>query len=142
MTSCTFGVGGDIRIYIEHTLTPLVEYKDPNPLKIAYFGFASYGQSMARFYYDCRGDEIYTPTQLAQRCQQTNTTDFEHNHFVAIGENATASPDYLVNLPVFVAGKQDAHILIASDNSSLDQIQNGYEIGEAWCWFHWLLEYK
>lgn len=84
---------------------------------------------MARFYYDCRGDETYTPTQLAERCEQTRTSDEEHQHFVPIGASATESPDYLVNMPVYVAGQQDAHILIASDNSSLDQIRNGYEIG-------------
>lgn len=126
---------GDIRIYIEHTLTAIIEHKDPNPLKIAYFGFSSYGQAMARFYYDCRGDEIYTPSQLVQYCNHTSATQNVHNIFSPIGGNATTNPDYLVRLPVYVTGKQDAHILIASDNSSLNQIRNGYEIGESWCSF-------
>lgn len=122
---------GDIRVFIEHTQAPIIEYKDPNPLKIAYFGFSSLGQSLARFYYDCRGDEIYTPGQLSEYCEKYSTNDTDYQRFVPIGANAIINPDnYLVNLPVFVTAKQDAHILIASDNSSLDNIQNGYEIGE------------
>lgn len=141
--SFRLSAAGDIRVFIEHTLTPLIEYKDPNPLKITHFGFTSYGQSLARFYYNCRGDEIYTPTQLAQRCEQTSTSDLEHTHFVPIGANAAESSDHVVNLPIFVAAKQDAHILISSDNSSLDHIRNGYEIGEAYQ-FHfvaWLVDF-
>lgn len=117
-------------MFVEHTVDPLIEYKDPNVLKIAYVGFATYGQSLARFYYDCRDDEVYTPSQLAQHCELTTTTDVEYQKFVSIEAGALGSLEYLVNLPVYIVGNQDAHILIASDNSPIEQIRNGYEIGE------------
>lgn len=125
---------GIIRIYIEHSLTPLVEFRDPNPLKIAYVGFGSYKESLARFFYDCRGEEAYTPEQLVPRCEETSTqTKTTNQNFVPIESNKIDDSDDLLNLPVFIAGKQDAHILVSSDNSSVDKIRNGYEIGGFWC---------
>ncbi|XP_031630189.1 uncharacterized protein LOC116345171 [Contarinia nasturtii] len=118
---------GDIRAYIEHSLKPIIEFKDSNPLKIKYFGFSSLGQSLARYFYDCRGDEAYTKSQLNSRCQHVNTTNIEHTEFHRIPDNSiTDTTQYDVEIPLYVAAQHDAHILLSSDNSS-NTIHNGYE---------------
>ncbi|XP_055311129.1 uncharacterized protein LOC129573947 [Sitodiplosis mosellana] len=118
---------GDIRAYVEHTLKPIIEFKDSNPLQIKYFGFSSLGQSLARYFYDCRGDEVYTKSQLQSQCQHVNTTSNEHTQFHRIPDNSITDTDqYSIEIPLYVAASHDAHILLASDNS-FNSIRNGYE---------------
>lgn len=85
---------------------------------------------MARFYYDCPGEEVYTPQQLAQDCQQTTTSEAEHKNFVAISAKALEDPELLLNLPLMVKGQKEARILVSSDNGPLGQIRSGYEFGK------------
>lgn len=120
---------GDIRAYVEHTLKPIIEFKDPNPLQIKYFGFSSLGQSLARYFYDCRGDEVYTKSQLQSHCQHVNTASNEHTQFHRIPDNSITNTDqYSIEIPLHVAATHDAHILLASDNS-FNSIRSGYEFG-------------
>lgn len=121
--------GGDIRAYVEHTLKPIIEFKDSNPLQIKYFGFSSLGQSLARYFYDCRGDEVYTKSQLQSHCQNVNTTSNEHTEFHIIPDNSISDTDqYSIEIPLHLAASHDAHILLSSDNS-FNSIRNGYEFG-------------
>lgn len=121
---------GEIRAYVEHSMKPIIEFKDSNPLQIKYFGFSSLGQSLARYFYDCRGDEVYTKSQLEQRCQYANITSSEHTQFHAIPTNAIDNipNQYSMEIPLHVAAAHDAHILLASDNT-FNSIRNGYEFG-------------
>lgn len=116
---------GDIRAYVEHTLKPIIEFKDSNPLQIKYFGFSSLGQSLARYFYDCRGDEVYAKSQLQSDCQQANVSSNEHTQFYPISNKFIND---VLEIPLHVAAAHDAHILLASDNT-LDSIRNGYEFG-------------
>lgn len=121
---------GEIRAYVEHTLKPIIEYKDTNVLRIKYFGFSSLGQSLARYFYDCRGDEVYTKSQLQSHCQSVNASSEEHTQFNRIPDSSIIDADqYSVEIPLYVAASHDAHILLSSDNS-FDSIRHGYEIGE------------
>lgn len=116
-------------MYVEHTLKPIIEFKDPNPLPIKYFGFSSLGQSLARYFYDCRGDEVYTKSQLSERCQYGNVSSDVHAQFHPIPSNAIADTDrYAIEIPIYVAASHDARMCVASDNS-FNSIRNGYEIG-------------
>lgn len=120
---------GDIRAYVEHTLKPIIEFKDQNPLQIKYFGFSSLGQSLARYFYDCRGDEVYTDSQLQSACQHVNASSNDHTEFKPIPSNDITNADqHSLEIPLHVAASHDAHILLASDNS-FDLIRNGYKIG-------------
>lgn len=120
---------GDIRAYVEHTLKPIIEFKDPNPLQIKYFGFSSLGQSLARYFYDCRGDEVYTKSQLRSHCQHINSSSSELIQFNRISDNEINNADqYSLEIPLHVAATSDAHILFASDDS-FNSIRNGYEFG-------------
>lgn len=120
---------GDIRAYIEHTLKPIIEFKDSNPLQIKYFGFSSLGQSLARYFYDCRNDEVYTKSQLQSQCQHVDTTSDEHTQFHRIPDNSITDTDqHSIEIPLYLAASHDAHILLASDNS-FNSIRNGYEFG-------------
>lgn len=120
---------GDIRAYVEHTLKPIIEFKDSNPLQIKYFGFSSLGQSLARYFYDCHGDEVYTKSQLQSKCQHANVTSNEHSKFYRIPNNSINDADqYAIEIPMQVAASHDAHILLAPDDS-FDSIRNGYELG-------------
>lgn len=121
---------GEIRAYVEHTLKPVIEYMDKNPLPIKYFGFSSLGQSMARYFYDCHGDEVYTNSQLQAHCQSVNVTSDEHTQFNRIPNNSIIGDDqYTLEIPLYAAASHDAHILLSSD-ASFDTIRHGYEIGE------------
>lgn len=121
---------GDIRAYIEHTLKPVIEYRDPSPLPIKYFGFSSLGQSLARYFYDCRGEEVYTKSQLQAHCQSANVSSDEHTQFNRIPDNSIMGADqYSLEIPLHVAASHDAHILLSSD-ASFDSIRYGYEFGE------------
>lgn len=126
-------LAGDIRVYVEHQLKPVIEFKDTNPLQIKYFGFSSLGQSLARFFYDCDGEDVFLPSQLASRCQQVETIRSEHTQFNRIPDNLVDERNrnrdqYALELPLFVTSTSEAHILLASDNS-LNNIRKGYEIG-------------
>lgn len=123
---------GDIRIYVEHSLKPIVEFKDSIPLQIKYFGFSSLGQSQARYFYNCSG-ELYNESDLKTHCEHIETSDSEFTRFSKIQNNLIDgdndnSHQYALELPLFVTAPHDAHILLSSDNS-FNAIRKGYEIG-------------
>lgn len=117
---------GKIRIFVEHTLNPVIQFEDTTPLQIKYFGFSSLGQSIARFFYDCQEDKIYTKSQLESSCQHMNTTANEYFQFNPI-QNVSIrdASQYPIGLPLYIDAPSDAHVLIAFDNTN----RNGYEIG-------------
>lgn len=80
---------------------------------------------MARYFYDCRGDEVYAKSQLQSDCQQANVSSNEHTQFYPISNKFIND---VLEIPLHVAAAHDAHILLASDNS-FDSIRNGYEFG-------------
>lgn len=87
------------------------------------------GQSLARFFYDCRGDEIYSKTQLKHSCNNYETAESEFKQFTEIQTNLLSKSDgRVINLPLFIEGRKDAHILISSDDA-YDKISDAYEIG-------------
>lgn len=115
---------------MEHTLKPIIEFKDANPLRVKFFGFSSLEQSSVRFFYNCRGDEVYTTSQLQSQCQYLNSSSNEYIQLNHMQDNAITDSDrYAFEVPLYLAAAQDAHILLASD-SAYDNIQTGYEIGQ------------
>lgn len=90
--SIHFNLAGEIRIFVEHTLKPVIEFKDTTPLQIKYVGFSSLGQSLARFFYDCQEDKIYTKSQLESSCQHMNTTTNEYFQFNPIQNVSIRTP--------------------------------------------------
>lgn len=51
---------GKIQVFIENKKEPLATATDTQaPLQIKYFGFASYDNSLARFFYNCKNDHIF-----------------------------------------------------------------------------------
>lgn len=128
--NCLCITAGSIRVYVEHTIKPIIEFKDSNPLNIKYFGFSTLDQAVVRFFYNCRGDEVYTTSQLQSQCQQLNTTNSAYTQFHRIQDNSiTDSDQYPIELPLYVAAEQNAHLLLASDDTYNDT-RNGYEIGQ------------
>lgn len=125
-------VAGDIRVFVEHSLKPILEFKDTSPLQIKYFGFSSLGQSLARFFYDCHEDNVYTKSQLQSNCQLINAANNEHSQFQQIENiSQTRSNQYPIEIPLYIGATSDAHILIGAQNSNVNQ--KGYEIGK-WQW--------
>lgn len=83
-----------------------------------------------RFFYNCRGDEVYTTSQLQSQCQYLNSSSNEYIQLNHMQDNAITDSDrYAFEVPLYLAAAQDAHILLASD-SAYDNIQTGYEIGQ------------
>lgn len=99
-------------------------------MNIKYFGFSSLQQSTVRFFYNCRGDEVYTASQLQSQCQYLNSSSNEFIQLNQLQDNSILPSDrYVFEVPLHVAAAHDAHILLASD-SVYDSIQSGYEIGQ------------
>lgn len=83
-----------------------------------------------RFFYDCRGDDVYSTSQLQKSCMALDTTNSEHNQFIRINDNYIPQPDdNLIDFPLYIQASQDAHILLASNNEA-NNIETGYEIGK------------
>lgn len=121
---------GDIGVYIEHHIKPIITFKDTTPLGIKYFGFSSLGLSLARFFYDCRGDEVYSISQQHTSCSALETTSSVHNQFIKINNNSIAQPDVdLVDILINIQAPRDVHILFWSNNET-NNIGIGYEISK------------
>lgn len=118
-------------MYVEHTLRPIIEFKDPNPLRVKYFGFSSLQQSMVRTFFNCSGDEVYTTGQLQSQCKhlESSSTEYIQLNQLQPDNSLTDGDRFAFEVPLYVAAARDAHILLAS-NSTYNTIQSGYQIGQ------------
>lgn len=119
---------GEIQVFIEHSTDPIAVWKDPQPLPIQYFGFASY-DNLVQFYYNCQNDEpqTYGITELQKSCDMYKTQTYEYRDFIAIPTNQPEG--YRLSFLTYIKGSRDAHILLTekTDTNTLD-FDDLYEI--------------
>lgn len=119
---------GEIQVFIEHSRDPIAVWKDPQPLSIQYFGFASYDNPV-KFYYNCHNDEpqTYDITELQNKCDMYKTHSYEYKDFIPIPANQPEG--YRLSFLTYIKGKRDAHILLTdkTDANTLD-FDDLYEI--------------
>lgn len=103
---------GNINVFIEHSQKPIATWKDPSPLPIKYFGFASYDSSLARYFYNCANELRPTRQQMQTDCQKTSASDYKYEEFVPI---TNQTDGYYVDMAVYVLAARDAHFLLATE---------------------------
>lgn len=121
-------IDGEIQVFIEHSRDPIAVWKDPQPLPIQYFGFASY-DNLVQFYYNCENDEpqTYGIAELQTSCDMYKTHTYEYKDFIPIPSNQPEG--YRLSFLTYIKGRRDAHILLTekTDTNTLD-FDDLYEI--------------
>lgn len=106
---------GIIKVFIEHQSEPLAVAKDENPLDIKYFSFASKDNSLAKFFYDCEGENVYGEEDYKQLCQYAEALEIEYTTFYKITDiPGIRSKGFLLNFPFFVQAERDTRILLTT----------------------------
>lgn len=115
-------------MFIEYKDEPLAVTTDRRPLAVKYFGFASYDNSLAKYFYDCPGEYSYDLNELAKRCIHYEESENQYKKFFPIAEIEGIRPDgYIIKFPVFIHAERDAHILLSPHNRD-DRSDDVYEI--------------
>lgn len=103
-------------------------------LPIKYFGFASYGNSSAQFFYDCDdenalGENAYRENDIESNCRYAESNENEFKDFFQLADiTAAQSQRYIINIPFYIQADSDAHILFSMEpKSNPDDFE--YEIG-------------
>lgn len=118
---------GAIKVFIEYQKEPLAVAQDKNVLSIKYFGFASYDNSLAKFFYDCEGENAYGADDLKNLCHYADATENEYKEFHKITDIAgIRSEGYIINFPFYIQGERDAHVLL-STGPRADRTEAEYE---------------
>lgn len=102
--------------------------EDKTVLPIKYFGFASYDNSIAKFFYDCEGENAYGSDDLKSLCRYADASENEYKEFYKITDITGIRPNgYLINIPFYIQGERDAHILLTTGPKA-DRSEAEYEI--------------
>lgn len=122
-------IAGAIKVFIEYKNGPIAVAQDNNVLPIKYFGFSSYHNTSAEFFYDCDGENIYEDNDIKNRCRYADALQNEYKKFFKISDIAGARPEgYIVNFLVYIQAERDAHVLFTRGPKA-DRNDDEYEIG-------------
>lgn len=103
---------------------------DGDFVQIKYFGFASYDNSLARFFYGCEGENAYGEEDIKTLCQYTEVRGNGYNDFYKISDITGIRPDgYIINFPFYIRAERDAKILLTTGPRS-NPDDSEYEIGK------------
>lgn len=95
-------------------------------MKIAYFGFSSLGNSLARFFYNCTDDKVYTPTQLVKACERSLSENNNFNTFRIANDNLNNSESKILDFQFFAEAKSDFSVRFTVNEND----ESGYAIGK------------
>lgn len=108
-----FCLAGKIRVFIEYQKEPLAIAADDEPLPIKYFGFASYDNSLAKFFYNCEGENAYGEADIKDLCRYAEARENEYKEFFKITDiTGVRSEGYIINFPFYIRAERDAHVLL------------------------------
>lgn len=128
---CVFVVisEGKIQVFIEYQKAPLAMVVDKmGVLPVKYFGFASYDNSLAKFFYNCEGENAYQEDDIKKLCRYADAMENEYNEFHKITDiTGIRSEGYIVNFPFYIQGERDAHVLLTAEPKA-NREANEYEI--------------
>lgn len=97
-------------------------------LPIKYFGFASYDNSLAKFFYNCEGENAYQEDDIKKLCRYADAMENEYNEFYKITDiTGIRSEGYIINFPFYIQAERDAHILLTTVPMA-NREANEYEI--------------
>lgn len=119
---------GKIQVFIEYQKQPLAVAQDKEVLPVKYFGFASYDNSLAKFFYNCEGDNAYQEDDIKKLCRYADATENEYNEFFKITDiTGIRSEGYIINFPFYIQAERDAHVLLTAKPEA-NREANEYEI--------------
>lgn len=111
---------------MEHEKDPIVTWTDTSPLPIKYFGFAAWDNSLATYFYNCRGDDVRGRDELLKACKKKIVKEYDYDEFIPVPVRDHQSKRNQLVFPVYVTGDREAHILLAPGPSADGDV---YEIG-------------
>lgn len=121
---------GKIQVFTGPQRKPVISADIPNIPDIKYFGFSSYDNSPAKYFYACESEEVHAEADLRKQCQYTEAMENEYREFHQITNMAGARTEgYIVNFPFYVRGVRDAHVLLTTVPVA-NRGTSEYEIGE------------
>lgn len=128
----SFTTEGKIEVYIEYTeseeIKLLATAQDKKVLKVKYFGFASYDNSLAKFFYNCEGDNAYSDEDLKTLCAEDEALENEYLRFHKITDvSGIRQEGYIINFPFYIQAERDAHVLL-TEKPEANREANEYEI--------------
>lgn len=126
---------------------PVIYAIDAEPINVKYISFASNDGSRVLFFYNCDDkqaaavlDDSSPPHPLfaepieqdeeilAKKCKHARAWEDKYLNAIKLDSIKNSKPDgYQIQIPVFVKGVRDAHILLTKENSLSPK--DGYEIG-------------
>ncbi|XP_031619784.1 uncharacterized protein LOC116338571 [Contarinia nasturtii] len=119
---------GKIQVFIEYQKEPLAVAEDKNVLPVKYFGFASYDNSLAKFFYNCEGENAYQEEDIKKLCRYADATENEYKEFYKITDlTGVRSEGYIINFPFYIQAERDAHVLLTAVPMA-NREANEYEI--------------
>lgn len=119
---------GKIKVFIEYQKEPLAVAEDKNVIPVKYFGFASYDNSLAKFFYNCEGENAYQEDDIKKLCRYAEATENEYNEFHKITDIQGIRGDgYIINFPFYIQAERDAHVLLTTVPMA-NREANEYEI--------------
>lgn len=119
---------GKIQVFIEYQKEPLAVAQDKTVLPVKYFGFASYDNSPAKFFYNCEGENAYQADDIKKLCRYADAMENEYKDFYSISDiTGIRSEGYLINFPFYIQAERDAHVLLTADPVA-NREANEYEI--------------
>lgn len=102
--------------------------QDKDVLPVKYFGFASYDNSLAKFFYNCEGDNAYGENEIKELCHYADARENEYNEFFKITDiSGIRSEGYIINFPFYIQAERDAHVLLTAKPEA-NREANEYEI--------------
>lgn len=97
------------------------------PMK--YFGFSSFDNSLAKYFYGCESENSHPEADLRELCRY-KAMENEYNEFHKITDMAgVRTSGYIINFPFYVRASRDAHVLLTTVPEA-NREANEYEIGE------------
>lgn len=71
---------------------------DKNVLPIKYFSFASWKNSLVKFFYDCEGETTYQEEDIKKLCRYADAFENEYKEFYKITDIPGIRPEGYVRL--------------------------------------------
>lgn len=106
---------GHIKVFIDYKKEPLAEASDSNPLPIKYFGFASYDNTLNKYFYNCDGENAYGEQDIKELCKFYEVYENEYKTFFPIADVTNIrSKGYIINFPFYIQAGRDAHVLLTT----------------------------
>lgn len=100
---------------MEDQSEPLAVATDENPLNVKYFAFASQANSLAKFFYNCTGENVYGEADFRSMCQYAEALEIEYTTFYKITDiPGIRSDGFVLNFPFFVQAERDTRILLTT----------------------------